>query len=104
MPRVMMTPLDLPRAQQARNGGHSNMPTERSLRFIPCPTHPSEPIQFFCLECETECICAECVVHGEHKGHDVLNVKRAYKNLCGKVDTLSNAARQRIDDLAGAMQ
>lgn len=51
-------------------------------RLVCCPVHPEDPLQFFCLTCETEeCICAECAVHGAHRGHDVLNVRHAHKQL-----------------------
>merc|ERR1719387_1242242 len=76
----------------------------QEMRFVPCKSHPEEPIQFFCLDCETECICAECVVHGAHKGHEVLNVKKAYANLCGKVEQLLDVAKQRIEELGSSIQ
>lgn len=42
-----------------------------------CPSHPDEPLQYFCLDCESKCVCAECVIHGMHKGHECLSVKKA---------------------------
>lgn len=84
----------------------SSKPTSagmQEMRFVPCKHHPDEPLQFFCLDCETECICAECAVHGEHKDHEVLNVKKAYQNLCNKVESLLDVAKTRVEELGTAM-
>ena len=42
-----------------------------------CQDH-GEPITYLCLECMSKCICAECVVHGFHRNHEFLNIKKAY--------------------------
>ena len=60
-----------------------------------CPAHPEEPLAYFCLDCECKCICAECVIHGLHKGHEVLSVKKAYPLLQSKVSSLSVELRER---------
>lgn len=54
-------------------------------RVVYCKEHPEDPLQFFCLQCEreknySECICAECALHGAHKGHDVVSVRKAYQD------------------------
>mmetsp|Transcript_51412 Transcript_51412/g.95083 ORF Transcript_51412/g.95083 Transcript_51412/m.95083 type:complete len:524 (+) Transcript_51412:35-1606(+) len=49
--------------------------------FLACALHPTEPIQFFCLRCECPCICAECALHGDHRGHEVLNIRAAMAQL-----------------------
>lgn len=69
-----------------------------------CPLHPEDHLQFFCLECESECICAECAVHGEHKGHDVLNVRHAYKNMNGRIADALSKAQARTSEQQKALQ
>eukprot|EP00929_Paragymnodinium_shiwhaense_P111335 TRINITY_DN7924_c0_g1_i1.p1 TRINITY_DN7924_c0_g1~~TRINITY_DN7924_c0_g1_i1.p1 ORF type:complete len:584 (-),score=108.99 TRINITY_DN7924_c0_g1_i1:247-1998(-) len=68
-------------------------------RFLRCPVHTEEPLQFFCLRCETFCICAECALHGVHRGHDVLNVREAVKQLPEKISDLTSAAQARSEEL-----
>ena len=68
-----------------------------------CSEH-GEPLSYLCLDCMTKCICSECIVHGEHHNHDVLNIKKAYplifgkiqdlyKNICDKIKELDNSKR-----------
>lgn len=49
-----------------------------------CKEHKEE-LTYFCFDCMTKCVCSECVIHGIHKNHDVLNVKRAYPIVLEKV-------------------
>mmetsp|Transcript_41720 Transcript_41720/g.90879 ORF Transcript_41720/g.90879 Transcript_41720/m.90879 type:complete len:384 (+) Transcript_41720:36-1187(+) len=70
------------------------------LRFTPCPTHPDEPVQFFCLTCESRCVCAECVVYGTHKGHEVMNVKKAFPLIKQKIEDLKVHIGSRMEELA----
>merc|ERR1712194_255243 len=58
----------------------------------------------FCLQCECECICAECAVHGDHRGHDVLNVRHAYKNLAGRIADAMMSAQVRAEEQNNALQ
>lgn len=69
-----------------------------------CPSHPDEPLQYFCLDCECKCICAECAIHGLHKGHEVLSVKKAYPLLQSKVASLNVELRERVTELNGVAQ
>lgn len=73
-------------------------------REVYCPLHPEDHLQFFCLTCESECICAECAVHGEHRGHDVLNVRHAYKNMSTRIADALSKAQARTDDQQKALQ
>lgn len=43
-----------------------------------CIEHPDEEISYFCFDCLTNCVCSECVIHGPHKTHDVMTVKKSY--------------------------
>jgi len=71
-----------------------------------CSVHPEEPAQFFCLDCESECICAECAVQrdGAHHGHDVINVRTAYQRLSGEIASLLEASRMRANENARTIQ
>lgn len=80
--------------------GHPD-PVPFVRKFLRCPAHPEEPLQFFCLTCESECICAECALHGEHRQHDVLNLREACRRLPEKAAELLASARLRAEELTG---
>lgn len=75
-------------------------PVPLPRRFLGCPSHPEEPLQYFCLKCQTHCICAECVLNGDHRGHDVLNVREAARRLPERAAELGTAARLRAEEVA----
>ncbi|CEM02537.1 unnamed protein product [Vitrella brassicaformis CCMP3155] len=68
--------------------------------LMPCRDHPDEVVQYFCLTCESACVCAECVIHGIHKGHEVQNIKRAYPLVKGKVEDYLYNVTTRVEELA----
>ena len=68
-----------------------------------CKEH-GEPITYLCLDCMTSCICPECVVHGRHKNHEVLNIKKAYPLIYNKTQDLSKFVNSQIKDLYTAEQ
>merc|ERR1712217_412961 len=80
--------------------GNPTEPRPLARRFLCCPAHPDEPLQYFCLRCQTECICAECVLNGSHKGHDVLNVREATRGLPERIAALSSSVRSRAEEFA----
>jgi len=51
-----------------------------------------------------QCICAECALHGEHRGHDVLNVRQAARGLKDRAEDLAGSVRARMDALSGEAQ
>ena len=65
-----------------------------------CSDH-GEPITYLCLDCMSKCICAECVVHGMHRNHDVLNIKKAYPLIYNKTQEIGNHINSKIKDLYG---
>merc|ERR1712232_1060261 len=65
-----------------------------------CPEHPEEPATYFCATCECACICAECIVHGVHRGHDVLRVGKAHEALRARAGTLLDEALALEDEFA----
>ena len=59
-----------------------------------CKEH-SEPLTYLCLDCMSNCVCTECVVHGVHKNHEVLNIKKAYPLIFKKLEDLSMYANNQ---------
>ena len=64
-----------------------------------CKEHPEETVSYFCFLCESECICAECVIHGEHKDHDVLQIKKAYPLIKDKIEEMYLYLSNKIDEV-----
>lgn len=65
-----------------------------------CKEH-NEDVSYFCFDCSTKCICSECVVHGTHKSHDVLHIKKAYPLVSEKMNGLLILVKEKIDDING---
>ena len=63
-----------------------------------CKEH-GEPISYLCLDCMSKCICSECIVHGIHRNHEVLNIKKAYPLILGKTQDLHRLIGDKINDL-----
>lgn len=59
--------------------------------FHACPYHPEEPLNYFCIEFQSECICAECCLHGKHRGHEVQCVLEAVSATDKNVEELRAA-------------
>ena len=59
-----------------------------------CKEH-SEPLTYLCLDCLSNCICSECVIHGIHRNHEVLNIKKAYPLIYRKLEDLSKYANEQ---------
>lgn len=103
MPRSQSSFLEEPaRMCSARAPSGVEVPVEvttRSRRATACAEHPHELAVYFCTSCECACICAECVVHGRHRGHDVLKASRAHETLMSRAGTLLEEASSLEDDL-----
>ena len=63
-----------------------------------CQEH-NEPIIYLCLDCMSKCICTECIIHGVHKNHDVLNIKKAYPLIYNKTQEISSLIISKIKEL-----
>ena len=63
-----------------------------------CQEH-GEPITYLCLDCMSKCICSECVVHGIHRNHEVLNIKKAYPLIYNKTQEIGNHISAKIKEL-----
>ena len=68
-----------------------------------CKEH-GEPITYLCLDCMSKCICAECVVHGIHRNHEVLNIKKAYPLIYNKTQEIGNHVGNKINELNNAQK
>ena len=62
-----------------------------------CNEH-GELISYLCLDCMNNCICSECIVHGAHRNHDVLNIKKAYPLIYSKVQDLYKNIYEKIKE------
>ena len=63
-----------------------------------CQDH-GEPITYLCLDCMSKCICSECVVHGIHRNHEVLNIKKAYPLIFNKTQEIGNHISSKVKEL-----
>ena len=68
-----------------------------------CREH-HEPLTYLCLNCLTQCICSECVVHGIHKDHEVLNIKKAYPLIYNKTQELTGIISNKRNELNSLSQ
>ena len=73
---------------------NSNIVNQKYL----CREH-GEPISYLCLDCMSKCICSECIVHGIHRNHDVLNIKKAYPLIYSKTQDLHKFICDKISEL-----
>ena len=82
------------------NRDYDNNPISTNSKI--CKEH-GEPITYLCFDCMSQCICSECVVHGIHKNHEVLNLKKAYPIIFNKTQEIGNLINIKVNDL-GIMQ
>ena len=75
-------------------GGRNLRPERES-----CKDHPEEEVNYFCFECMCSPICSECVVHGQHRGHEVATIKKSYPIIVGKAEELGLNLNSKIDEL-----
>ena len=66
-----------------------------------CQEH-GEEISYLCMDCMSKCICSECVVHGVHRNHEVINIKKAYPLIYDKAQELVAHVDGKIKELAEA--
>lgn len=63
-----------------------------------CQEH-GETISYLCFDCSNKFICSECAVHGSHKNHDVIHLKRAYPLICNKTNEVVNNVNDKVKEL-----
>ena len=54
-----------------------------------CREH-GESITYLCLDCMSKWICPKYVVHGVHRNHEVLNIKKAYPLIYNKTQEIGS--------------
>ena len=64
-----------------------------------CNEH-GEILNYLCLDCMSNCVCSECVVHGLHRNHEVLNIKKAYPLIYNKLQDLSKYVNSQIKEVS----
>ena len=75
--------------------------TEYGKEYNCCNSHPDENVTYFCFDCLTPPVCSECVVHGIHRNHDVMHVKKSYPVIKEKLDGTIQGLGNCIDGLEG---
>lgn len=65
-----------------------------------CLEHPEEELLYYCFECNCECICPECVIHGKHKNHDVKTLRKSQPVIKGRLESMLESIDSNIDGLA----
>jgi hypothetical protein len=103
---------ETPQTSRQMSGSHSRL-LEREVEVVPagyrpirksCRLHVEEEVSYYCLTCEVECICSECVIHGEHKNHEVKTVRKSLPLVKEKLDRLRAEAEAGLDSLAGVKE
>ena len=51
------------------------------------------------MDCMSKCICSECIVHGIHKTHEVITIKKAYPLIYNKTNELINYVQDKIKEI-----
>ena len=89
-----------------KSSGENNNNTSSEINMIndlinnnKCKEH-GEILNYLCLDCMSNCICPECVVHGIHRNHEVLNIKKAYPLIYNKIQDLSKYVNDQIKEVA----
>eukprot|EP00826_Nyctotherus_ovalis_P052105 TRINITY_DN6566_c0_g1_i10.p1 TRINITY_DN6566_c0_g1~~TRINITY_DN6566_c0_g1_i10.p1 ORF type:complete len:300 (+),score=101.12 TRINITY_DN6566_c0_g1_i10:406-1305(+) len=66
-----------------------------------CKAHPDEEVKYFCFDCLTPPICSECVIHGIHKDHEVMHVKKGLPVVKAKLEEVIQGLVTCIEGLEG---
>ena len=65
-----------------------------------CKEHPEEEVQYFCHDCNVPPFCPECVIHGIHRGCNVVLLKKAHPQIVKSMEELQISVSAKVDDLA----
>lgn len=66
-----------------------------------CNCHPDEKVTYFCFDCLTPPVCSECVIHGIHKGHEVLHIKKGFPVVNDKLEEVIQKLKTCMEGLEG---
>ena len=65
----------------------------------PCREHPEEEVSYFCFDCNVPPVCPECVIHGEHRGHNVQLLKKAAPLIVKTIEEVQMQVRGKVDEI-----
>jgi hypothetical protein len=99
---TMATNQGMDRQQPLNTGSSMNSLKPQPLRQIRdyCQEHPDEEVSYFCFQCKVAPICSECVIHGDHQGHNVVLLKKAYPQIVKTIEELQIQISSKCDELA----
>ncbi len=62
--------------------------------------HPDRQVDYYCLDCEVGCVCADCVIYGSHRGHSVERVDKAVTIVRAKLGDLLEGTVRRMEEIS----
>eukprot|EP00928_Gymnodinium_smaydae_P039899 TRINITY_DN27160_c0_g11_i1.p1 TRINITY_DN27160_c0_g11~~TRINITY_DN27160_c0_g11_i1.p1 ORF type:complete len:409 (-),score=101.48 TRINITY_DN27160_c0_g11_i1:87-1244(-) len=65
---------------------------------------PDEHLQFFCMDCESDCMTAESAVEAARAGRDVVNARKAYQTLHKQIDRTLDGLQLRSEETQQARE
>ncbi|CAD8147852.1 unnamed protein product [Paramecium pentaurelia] len=69
-----------------------------------CFDHPEEDVSYFCFDCNSRCICPECIIHGIHKNHEVKTIKKSYPLIRKQLENQIEQNEQQINQIENQRQ
>ncbi|CAD8054725.1 unnamed protein product [Paramecium primaurelia] len=69
-----------------------------------CFDHPEEDVSYFCFDCNSRCICPECIIHGIHKNHEVKTIKKSYPLIRKQLENQIEQNEQQITQIENQRQ
>jgi len=66
-----------------------------------CNSHPDEEVTYFCFDCLVPPVCSECVIHGIHKDHEVMHIKKGYPAVKDKLEEVIQGLTASVENLQG---
>ncbi|PHJ23647.1 b-box zinc finger domain-containing protein [Cystoisospora suis] len=74
-----------------------------SITALACDHHPCEPVRYFCRTCvnpPTHCLCSECMLGREHRGHFLQKTYEAWRDISARIvheEWMSNLAHSKVE-------
>ncbi|KAL4506474.1 hypothetical protein ABPG72_000045 [Tetrahymena utriculariae] len=110
--QLQQQPQQLQSPQLNKNNYQQNIQQTQTERGLPsqnaqihqqikrfCQEHSEEEILYYCFQCQSRCICPECVIHGAHKNHEVKTIKKAYPIVKQKVEEFEQKMEFKIKQI-----
>ena len=70
--------------------------------FLPqprCKIHNDEILNYFCLKCTNSLVCSECIIHGDHKEHKVISIRKASPPILSKLNEIASKFDIKINQM-----